>query len=164
MTRVLKFAVIVFGAVLAAPAAKADIVDYTIHFAPVTGPSGSGDLKIDTSKATSPTGNYVPSDALVTNLVIDIGPSEFNLTNSFTGLSLTNGVPTDFTFTSIGFNAAGNSYAYQPAVGESGFGTFSISLTTAVPEPSTCAMMMLGFFGLGFLGYRHRNKTAIRAA
>ena len=31
---------------------------------------------------------------------------------------------------------------------------------TAVPEPSTWAMMMLGFAGLGFAGYRKARKTA----
>lgn len=39
----------------------------------------------------------------------------------------------------------------------SGSGTFNIS---AVPEPSTWAMMILGFFGLGFMGYRRRAKLA----
>jgi len=41
-------------------------------------------------------------------------------------------------------------------------GTLAI---TAVPEPSTWAMMILGFFGVGFLAYRRRNQsTAIQAA
>jgi PEP-CTERM motif len=30
---------------------------------------------------------------------------------------------------------------------------------SAVPEPSTWAMMILGFAGVGFLGYRRRNQT-----
>ena len=30
---------------------------------------------------------------------------------------------------------------------------------TAIPEPSTWAMMLLGFAGLGFAGYRHRAKA-----
>ena len=30
----------------------------------------------------------------------------------------------------------------------------NLTLSSAVPEPSTWAMMILGFFGLGFLGYR----------
>jgi len=32
-------------------------------------------------------------------------------------------------------------------------------LSAAVPEPSTWAMMILGFLGVGFLAYRHRGKT-----
>jgi hypothetical protein len=32
-----------------------------------------------------------------------------------------------------------------------------------VPEPSTWAMMMLGFAGLGFAGYRKSRKAAIAA-
>ena len=35
---------------------------------------------------------------------------------------------------------------------------------TAAPEPSTWAMMMLGFAGLGFAGYRKARKTAAGAA
>ena len=31
---------------------------------------------------------------------------------------------------------------------------------SAVPEPSTWAMMLVGFAGLGFLGYRQRQKLA----
>ena len=32
-------------------------------------------------------------------------------------------------------------------------------LTTAVPEPSTWAMMILGFAGVGFTAYRRRNRA-----
>jgi hypothetical protein len=32
-------------------------------------------------------------------------------------------------------------------------------ITTSVPEPSTWAMMILGFFGIGFMAYRRRNQT-----
>jgi hypothetical protein len=32
----------------------------------------------------------------------------------------------------------------------------NVTLTTAVPEPSTWAMMILGFAGLGFLAYRRK--------
>jgi hypothetical protein len=35
--------------------------------------------------------------------------------------------------------------------------------TALIPEPSTWAMMILGFFGIGFMAYRHRNTgPAIR--
>jgi hypothetical protein len=35
---------------------------------------------------------------------------------------------------------------------------------SAVPEPSTWAMMILGFCGVGLMAYRHKNHTALRAA
>ena len=34
----------------------------------------------------------------------------------------------------------------------------------AVPEPSTWAMMILGFAGVGFMAYRRRNKAALTAS
>lgn len=37
-------------------------------------------------------------------------------------------------------------------------------VVSAVPEPSTWAMMILGFAGVGFMAYRHRAKTALMAA
>jgi PEP-CTERM motif len=33
-----------------------------------------------------------------------------------------------------------------------------------VPEPSTWAMMMLGFVGLGFVAYRNAKRTSLSAA
>jgi hypothetical protein len=37
-------------------------------------------------------------------------------------------------------------------------GLVGSELTTAVPEPSTWAMMIVGFMGLGFLAYRKKNS------
>jgi hypothetical protein len=39
--------------------------------------------------------------------------------------------------------------------------SFSVS---AVPEPSTWAMMILGFFGVGFLAYRNKSDHSFRLA
>lgn len=36
-------------------------------------------------------------------------------------------------------------------------------ITTAVPEPSTWAMMILGFAGVGFMTYRRRKVAALAA-
>jgi hypothetical protein len=42
---------------------------------------------------------------------------------------------------------------------------FEISgFASAVPEPSTWAMMVLGFAGVGFMAYRRKNKAAFRFA
>jgi len=40
----------------------------------------------------------------------------------------------------------------------------SPDLTTDVPEPSTWAMMILGFFGVGFMAYRRKSNLALRLA
>jgi hypothetical protein len=45
----------------------------------------------------------------------------------------------------------------------SGSGVFVVG-GSAVPEPSTWAMMLLGFAGLGFAGYRRARLTRDRAA
>ena len=36
---------------------------------------------------------------------------------------------------------------------------FNIGLTSAVPEPSTWAMMILGFAGIGFMAYRQKRRA-----
>ena len=46
---------------------------------------------------------------------------------------------------------------------ESVTGTYVGSLTTAVPEPSTWAMLLLGFAGLGFMAYRRQSMAASMA-
>lgn len=56
-------------------------------------------------------------------------------------------------------------YADRAQVGA----VLDVSLTganvSAVPEPSTWAMMILGFFGVGFLAYRRKeNGSALRLA
>lgn len=38
------------------------------------------------------------------------------------------------------------------------------TMTAAVPEPSTWAMMILGFAGVGFLAYRRKNQGSVRLA
>jgi opacity protein-like surface antigen len=45
------------------------------------------------------------------------------------------------------------------------YGNFNITnVTSAVPEPSTWAMMILGFCGIGFMAYRRKSKSALMAA
>lgn len=63
-----------------------------------------------------------------------------------------------FSFFAQGTPPSGNAYG-EIASNPGGFGVGTFTLTAAVPEPSTWAMMILGFVGLGFLGYR-RGKTA----
>ena len=41
---------------------------------------------------------------------------------------------------------------------------FQVGTVGAVPEPSTWAMMILGFAGVGFMAYRRKSKPAMMAA
>jgi hypothetical protein len=61
---------------------------------------------------------------------------------------------------------------YTPVSGEPGFVAGSAgpvtydltSLAADVPEPSTWAMMLLGFAGIGFMAYRRKSKPALIVA
>jgi hypothetical protein len=41
-------------------------------------------------------------------------------------------------------------------------GWFKASFSSAVPEPSTWGMMLLGFAGIGFMAYRRKSKPAAK--
>jgi hypothetical protein len=52
-------------------------------------------------------------------------------------------------------------------LGQVGVGSWTTTESAgiaAVPEPSTWAMMLLGFAGIGFLGYRRKSRLALRTA
>jgi PEP-CTERM motif len=89
----------------------------------------------------------------------------------------TNGVsgPDAITSMPVGNSVTGlNGFVYNNSVCCGGGGTyaneiwngsipfldaeFSATFTTAVPEPSTWAMMILGFLGLGFVANRRKNR------
>jgi len=56
-----------------------------------------------------------------------------------------------------------NSFTEQGSYSYSGFSINDLSApTAAVPEPSTWGMLLLGFAGLGFIGYRRTRKMASR--
>ena len=43
-------------------------------------------------------------------------------------------------------------------------GPVEFGVLTAVPEPATWALLLLGFAGIGFMGYRRKSKSALMAA
>jgi hypothetical protein len=89
--------------------------------------------------------NFFLSD----NLVYPAGLTQIS-TGGFAFVT-DSGVDVDiFSFFAQGSVPSGNAYGEETSIGF-GVGTFSMS---PVPEPSTWAMMTLGFAGLGFLGYR----------
>lgn len=61
-------------------------------------------------------------------------------------------------------NSGGNLFSAD-IIGNNGkTGVVAANTVPAVPEPSTWAMMILGFCGLGVLTYRRKNRPALSAA
>jgi hypothetical protein len=81
---------------------------------------------------------------VLTVFALDGVPTIYDPNGSATGSRLIGG--TIDTFTGLA-----NTRPFDPVV-------------AAVPEPSTWAMMILGFAGVGFMTYRRRNKMAPHAA
>jgi uncharacterized protein (TIGR03118 family) len=110
-------------------------------------------------------------DLLVGNFSYeDSGIDAFNpVTDAFVGSIAINpgagqsaGGLWDLTFGAGGSNGSPLALYFTDGIdGETG-GLFGA--ITVVPEPSTWAMMALGFAGLGFAGYRASRKTAALAA
>ena len=53
---------------------------------------------------------------------------------------------------------------FTPNTADVNFRTFVDGPVSPVPEPSTWAMMILGFAGVGFMAYRRKSKPALMAA
>ena len=84
-----------------------------------------------------------------------------DVTKPFTGLTLVSsdfspGITSSFgggtiTVDWVGTNTGGVTFT----------AVFDASTVSTVPEPSTWAMMLLGFAGLGFAGYRRNGKSRL---
>ncbi len=110
--------------------------------------------------------------ALATRLAGEVGVSTFDIFGLGTEIALD---PLAFGFTNIkdacgavvGANCG--TYVYWDGIHPTAAAHMEIAdafvAVATVPEPSTWAMMILGFAGIGFMAYRRRNKMAmLRAA
>jgi hypothetical protein len=98
----------------------------------------------------------------------------FGLEGFGNGGSAPDGSSLMFTITAAGLdigdittNALGQFFAADVISGTTGnTGAIDVSTvsTSSVPEPSTWAMMILGFVGVGFMAYRRRGQPAFRLA
>jgi len=92
-------------------------------------------------------------------------PSEFDVAINGTDYIDINPVPAagyvqyTFTFTGSGTDTLSISNQNDPAYQYVDNVYVGVGPQTAVPEPSTWAMMLLGFAGLGFAGYRSRRAS-----
>lgn len=176
--------------VIAVPA-KATLVDYAFTFNGTGGGSATLQLNLPSLPnagfeqiypgSTAGPGTLAASDFVSLSGVVD------GFQFSFSGVGNSSGQIADLQFnngllTNIGTAGAGaltgnehlqmnGSNGYQlsayPGTGPNFSGTFSVSVpfVAAVPEPSTWAMIILGFAGVGFMAYRRKqNHQALRIA
>jgi PEP-CTERM motif len=168
------------AALLSAPA-KASTVTYDLNF----GGGETGSLVFNLASAptgtltgsaltTFLTNSFVSLDATLQNQPFDIDFADraditklvFSNTGALTdiGASITISSPTDtLTYSTSGLTFAVDNHGGNQIDG----GAFTASspiVAGAVPEPSTWAMMLLGFVGLGFMAYRRKSKPALMAA
>ena len=109
----------------------------------------------------NPSNTYVINESLILSGTPNPLDVSFNVAiNSADTLTIFGGS----TFFSGGYKIVVDGFSLGPQ----GVGTAEGDLTatvTAVPEPSTWAMMILGFFGVGFMAYRRHNQGgAVRLA
>jgi hypothetical protein len=99
------------------------------------------------------------------------GPFSYGITCSGCGNGGSNPSPGPLDFDVLGVTAAQflstTGFLFAADLLGPGGGTGAVAgdpLVTAVPEPSTWAMMILGFFGVGFMAYRRRSGVTVRFA
>jgi hypothetical protein len=110
----------------------------------------------------------VPVGFTFNDLVFDVlQPNDFTVTGSNGGSSIiTNQANGLQEYTALAINGTNlTSLTLHSDLGFTQIKQFEISgLTATVPEPSTWAMMILGFFGVGFMAYRRKSQTSLRLA
>ncbi|WP_291605906.1 PEPxxWA-CTERM sorting domain-containing protein [Bradyrhizobium sp.] len=92
-------------------------------------------------------------------------------------VTVSSGSPVTFDFVYSGFSLPPGTYTpsysylftYTYPGTPSGSGNTGIvsgegAVVTAIPEPATWAMMIVGFLGVGFLAYRRSSRSALRIA
>jgi hypothetical protein len=123
-----------------------------------TGGNGVGEIVNSTGFAASihfGIGTTINATAVSAPLLTDDFTTTINCGNGCGGfgtfhLGVASGV-----FEDIAFDPTGGAVEFDETTG----------VTSAVPEPSTWAMMILGFFGVGFMAYRRKqNGAAFRVA
>jgi PEP-CTERM motif len=103
-----------------------------------------------------------PSSGPPVTYFLNISNSTLTATMIFSFVSLSTDQPTLLISTSSypgeDFQTGAGTYGWRTVL------TGSLDPVTAVPEPSTWAMMILGFAGIGFMACRSKNKLALKAA
>ena len=115
---------------------------------PITGFTGS----IDGNNISS-LSSYASADNMLYSTSPHISQGGVSLVTSLDTYNLENYIGVEL----IKYSVDSNGYVTSGA-------PVTFTIAEAVPEPSTWAMMLLGFAGLGFMAYRRKSTPALMAA
>ncbi|MDN3275914.1 DUF642 domain-containing protein [Frankia sp. RB7] len=176
------FQTVAGGSSLGAWTVTGDSVDFIGNY--WNGPSATGGYSVDlngngqggiTQTFDLAEGNYVLGFYLSGNpdgspteksVNVSLTPTTSNdIANPYTFTVPSTSHTLNYTFYSIAFSTLGGAETLSFASNDSGAygGVIGGVTISAVPEPSTWAMMMLGFAGLGFMAYRRRAGAVLAA-
>jgi hypothetical protein len=177
MVRFIRSGIALAAAMFFSSAVQASTVTYSLTLSPKANTnstlSGTGTLVITDGPLGSGSGQVNVPDADVTTLSVSIDGFTFNLLPALatpSGVQFTSGVLTAITAGPVVSNGADFSvsnttgFFFDSGNGVVSYDTFTAAIAPAVPEPSTWAMMILGFCGLGFMAYRRKSGAALSVA
>lgn len=118
--------------------------------------TGSGGINTFNFTDTSAASDYLYQAPSFYNLSINDGGNLLNL-----GFDLDGGA---LATTGFGNSTVETEFSGAPIFVVSGTIAEGAGITAAVPEPSTWAMLLLGFAGIGFMAYRQKSKPLLIAA
>lgn len=86
---------------------------------------------------------------------------QFRIDGTVITVKLLDGIPNSFD--PNGFPTGSSLINARLTTSLTNLAPFDPTVTSAVPEPSTWAMMLLGFAGVGFMAYRRKSKPALQS-
>jgi hypothetical protein len=133
---------------------QSDITDIQLFYPGLTFDSAAvSSIGFDFSAFVDPvTGAFIFHDATQGLAVIAFAGTDINAATTFLSITVDNPNPT-LNGVADEFNALNNGSAFA-GFPTAGFWTASFPSSTGVPEPSTWALILLGFVGLGYVGLR----------
>lgn len=126
------------------------VYTFKLSFSAPNGSSDSQVFSLNLLQPTNPPGDTVLN--LTNSTLTGLGPFSLN------GITVSN-----FQFVESGDGTYNGTTWNNPEGGTSRL-YITANFAPAVPEASTWAMMILGFFGIGFVAYRRKNEGAMRLA
>jgi hypothetical protein len=135
------------------------------------------------TQVVNPQANFTNAETGIGQVIVNSDSIVFNgngshfVADTFNGFEITDGTHSLITNVSLGsstvpgFTASDISFSANSVffnlegltAGSSEQITLDVTFSSAVPEPSTWAMMILGFAGIGFMAYRRRQLIPVAA-